>query len=98
MSDVSEAAFRAGYAAGGDWQAAFAAALADAWPLPAGANLQVESLAVTGTVRAGSNATVTWTTRNAGYTAELPYRTRIRCTPRDLRRVDGRARIGTSAR
>lgn len=39
MSDVSEAAFRAGYAAGGDWQAAFAAALADAWPLPAGANL-----------------------------------------------------------
>lgn len=39
MSDVSEAAFRAGYAAGGDWQAAFAAALADAWPLPADANL-----------------------------------------------------------
>ena len=37
---VSEAPrFSAGYAAGGDWQTAFAAALADAWPLPEGANL-----------------------------------------------------------
>ncbi|MCB1491569.1 MAG: hypothetical protein KDJ77_07195, partial [Rhodobiaceae bacterium] len=42
------------------------AAPVTATPLPAGANLQVENLAVTGTVRAGSNATVTWTTRNAG--------------------------------
>ncbi len=39
MSQVGEASFRAGYAAGGDWQTAFSAALADAWPLPQGANL-----------------------------------------------------------
>ncbi len=39
MSRFDSTGFRAGYAAGGDWQAAFAAALADAWPLPEGANL-----------------------------------------------------------
>lgn len=33
------AQFSAGHATGGDWESAFAAALADAWPLPQGANL-----------------------------------------------------------
>jgi len=39
MGGVEARDFRAGYAAGGDWQSAFSAALADAWPLPEGANL-----------------------------------------------------------